>query len=48
MYLTDQEQRFLVGHLEGGLTFLMGDYETALKEWRPLADQGDPLQRGLC
>ena len=28
---------------EGLDAFDRGDYETALKEWRPLAEQGDPL-----
>ncbi len=28
---------------EGLDAYERGDYETALKEWRPLAEQGDPL-----
>jgi len=26
---------------KGGAAYSAGDYETALREWRPLADQGD-------
>ncbi len=28
---------------EGCDAYERGDYDTALKEWRPLAEQGDPL-----
>ena len=36
----------------GQAAYKRGDYETALREWRPLADQGDPVAQsnlgGVC
>ncbi len=32
---------------DGLAAYLQGDYATALKEWRPLAEQGDALAQSL-
>jgi hypothetical protein len=36
---------------DGGAAYARGDYATAMRLWRPLADQGDalaPQRRGVC
>ena len=35
------------GLAEGAAAYLRGDYATALREWRPLAEQGDALAQSV-
>lgn len=42
MLLTILTGRAWAGFQEGLAAFYQLDYETALREWRPLAEQGDP------